>query len=39
MNQYNIKKTNIIRLFEYVKKQNQHVKKEKVNGKFRESKN
>lgn len=39
MNQYNIKKTNIIRLFEYVKKQNQHVKKEKVNGKFSGQKN
>lgn len=36
---YTIKKTNIIRLYEYVKKQNQNVKKEKVNGKFRESKN
>lgn len=36
---YTVKKTNIIRLYEYVKKQNQNVKKEKVNGKFAGQKN
>lgn len=33
MSEYNIKKNNIIKLFKYVKKQNDNVKKEKLNGK------
>lgn len=39
MNEYNIKKTNILRLFKYVQKQKEHVKKEKIDGKFTGNKN
>lgn len=36
---YSIKKTNIIRLFRYVQKQKENVKKEKVNGNVPREKN
>ena len=33
MSEYNVKKTNVLKLYKYVKKHKDHVKKEKLNGK------